>query len=104
LYASTPNGAQEETWRMVYTLPWESNQILSLYNGYSGFAPQPRVNAIPIVETAFATEAAQKQILENKIDAIVTTKPLTLEEREALQKNGWTSTFADEKTVLFRKM
>lgn len=67
-----PAGARNEVLRMLDTLP-EKN-VIRMFNGYSGFAPQERIDNIITIATTFPSEKSNRLLLQAGIQTVVVEK------------------------------
>jgi hypothetical protein len=73
-----PGGAEIEVRRMLWSLPSFHAQapIHRLYNGYSGFAPRERVDALVTIYTKFPDEPALQLLKEGSVQFLILEKNL----------------------------
>ena len=96
LYAF-PETAVEETRRMLWTLPWDRNQVLRLYNGYSGFAPQERVDEIVRFAMTFPSQDTVEALRQLSPDIVIINHEFQRVDREtAIQLLGYQKTYQDD--------
>lgn len=102
LYAS-PETAVEETRRMLWTLPIQ-RQPLWIYNGYSGFAPQERVDEIVRFATLFPNEETINALQKLSPEVIVIEKTFQRQDREeAILSSGYQKAYEDARVMGYLK-
>lgn len=67
-----PNGARNEVLRMLDTLPGKN--VIHMFNGYSGYAPQERVDSIITLATTFPSEESMRKLIDAGIQTMVVEK------------------------------
>lgn len=93
-----PNGARKEVWRMLDTLP--GSQVLPMFNGYSGFAPRERIDALITLNTTFLSQESVAILQRANIHTLVIEKNAYTIEQIDLAKRLLTTRYEDDQTLV----
>ncbi|HZZ98298.1 MAG TPA: hypothetical protein VFG51_00005, partial [Candidatus Saccharimonadia bacterium] len=90
-----------EPWRMLFSLP--DHRSYSMYDGYSGFAPQDRVTDMIIINQTFPSQHSIDLMKENGVQGIVVhLDELTPEQRQAFGSLLLNRSYKDATTEVIR--
>lgn len=93
-----PSGARKEVQRMLDTLP--GNQVLPLFNGYSGFAPRERIDALITLNTTFLSQESMTILQRANIYTLVIEKNAYTTEQIDGAKRLLTPRYEDDQTLV----